>query len=179
MRISALILVVIAVFAVIGILANRSASGNPLATVPYVDLDRFMGDWYVIANIPTFLETGAYNAIESYRLDDDGTIDTVFTFRQGGFDGKLKRYNPRGFVKNPETNAEWGMQFVWPIKADYRVIYLDADYRTTVIGRNRRDYVWVMAREPSIDREEFDSIVRLIEDVGYDTSKLKMVPQQW
>ena len=40
----------------------------------YVDLDRFMGDWYVIANIPTAIETEAYNAIESYRLDDDGTI---------------------------------------------------------------------------------------------------------
>lgn len=37
----------------------------PLATVPAVDLNRFMGDWYVIACIPTFIEKGAHNAIES------------------------------------------------------------------------------------------------------------------
>ena len=37
--------------------------------VKQVDLDRFMGDWYVIANIPTFIEKDAYNAIETYRLE--------------------------------------------------------------------------------------------------------------
>jgi len=59
----------------------------PIRTVPSVDLSRFMGDWYVIAHIPTFVEDEAYNAVESYRLDDDGTIATVFTFRQGSFTG--------------------------------------------------------------------------------------------
>jgi apolipoprotein D and lipocalin family protein len=179
MKVLAAILVVVAIIAVIGVFASRSSSKNPLETVPYVDLDRFMGDWYVIANIPTFIETDAHNAVESYRLADDGTIETVFTFRQGGFDGALKRYTPRGFVLDTKTNAEWGMQFVWPIKADYRVIYLDSDYRTTVVGRNRRDYVWIMAREPSIDGEELDSIVQLIRVAGYDTSNLRMVPQRW
>jgi apolipoprotein D and lipocalin family protein len=42
--------------------------------VPHVDLPRFMGDWYVIANIPTFVEEDAYSAVESYQLDFDGTI---------------------------------------------------------------------------------------------------------
>ena len=40
----------------------------PLAPLPKVDLERFMGDWYVIASIPTFIEKDAYNAVESYRL---------------------------------------------------------------------------------------------------------------
>ena len=43
-----------------------------MQTVDYVDLNRFMGDWYVIANIPTFIEKNATNAIESYELMDDG-----------------------------------------------------------------------------------------------------------
>lgn len=158
---------------------SACSSAPTLPTVDYVDLDRFMGDWYVIANIPTFIETDAYNAVETYRLDNDGSIDTVFTFRKGSYTGKKKRYNPRGFVRNTETNAEWGMQFIWPIKADYRIIYLDADYRITVIGRNKRDYVWLMAREPEIDTAEYDRIVKVIADAGYDTSKLRRVPQQW
>lgn len=179
MKIVWTVLLVVAIAALLGVFAYRSAPAKPLATVNFVDLERFMGDWYVIASIPTFIETEAYNAVESYRLEDDGTIDTVFTFRKGGFDGKLKRYNPRGFVLNTETNAEWGMRFVWPFKADYRVIYLDSDYRLTVVGRNKRDYVWLMAREPSIDAEDFDDLVRLIGQSGYDTSELRRVPQQW
>jgi apolipoprotein D and lipocalin family protein len=158
---------------------GESTALKPLDTVKSVDLDRFMGDWYVIANIPTFIETSAYNAIESYRLDADGTIDTVFTFRDGGFDGEPKRYNPRGFIRNSETNAEWGMRLIWPFKADFRVIYLDTDYRTTLIGRNKRDYVWVMAREPVMDAAEFEHVVQLIGQAGYDTAKLRMVPQRW
>jgi apolipoprotein D and lipocalin family protein len=59
-----------------------ACAGNqaPLATVDQVDLERFMGDWYVIANIPTFLEKGAHNAVENYALNDDGSIATTFTF---------------------------------------------------------------------------------------------------
>ena len=70
-------------------LAACAGSGPEMETVDYVDLERFMGDWYVIANIPTFIEEGAHNAVESYRLDDDGTIATTFTFRNVG-DGVLR-----------------------------------------------------------------------------------------
>jgi len=150
----------------------------PLQTVPEVDLERFMGDWYVIANIPTFLERGAHNAVESYALEADGTIATTFTFRDGAFDGPVRTYHPRGFVSG-ESNAIWGMQFVWPIKADYRIVYLDETYLTTVIGRNQRDYVWIMAREPTIPQERYDEIVGLLDSVGYDVDSIEWVPQQW
>ena len=164
---------------VLAMLASACTTVEPLETVDHVDLDRFMGEWYVIASIPTFIETDAYNAIEAYRLDDDGTIDTVFTFLQGGFDGKSKHYNPRGFIRNSQTNAEWGMQFIWPFKSDYRIIHLDPEYRTTVIGRNKRDYVWIMAREPSIQPAEYDRLVSRVTAAGYDVSELRKVPQQW
>ena len=114
---------------------------KPIHTVNYVDLRRFMGDWYVIANIPTFIETDAFNAIESYRLDKDGTIATTFRFNKGSLDGPLKEYHPRGFIRDTQTNAVWGMQFIWPFKAEYRIVYLNEDYSVTVIGRTKRDYV--------------------------------------
>ena len=34
------------------------------------------------------------------------------------------------------------MQFIWPIRSDYRIVYLDADYRTTVIARRKREVVF-------------------------------------
>ncbi len=159
-----------------GCSANRLP---PIQTVDHVDLQRFMGDWYVIANIPTWVEKGAHNAVESYELAPDGSIKTTFTFRQGSFDGKAKKYQPTGFVVDTESNAIWGMQFVWPIKADYRIVYLTDDYSQTVIGRNKRDYVWIMARTPQIPDEDFDRIMALLDQQGYDTSKVQRVPQRW
>src|SRR5690606_3616610 len=70
----------------------QSGRHPPMPTVDHVDLPRFVGDWYVIANIPTWLERGAHNAVENYALADDGTIATTFTFRAGSFDGPLKTY---------------------------------------------------------------------------------------
>ena len=146
-------------------------------TVPYVDLHRFMGDWYVVASIPTFLEKGAHNAVESYALNSDGSIATRFRFNKDSFDGPVKTYRPTGFVTDRETNARWGMQFIWPIKGDYRIIYLDDDYQLTVIGRAKRDYVWVMSRKPEFSDEDFERTKAFIQGVGYDASKLRRVPQ--
>ncbi len=151
----------------------------PVAPVPQVDLPRFMGDWYVIACIPTAIEKNAFNAVESYQLAADGTIATTFTFRKGAFDGPEKRYRPRGFVRPDSGNALWGMRFVWPFKADFRIAYLAPDYSTTVIARNARDYVWIMARTPTIPEQQYLKLTQFVADLGYDLDTLRQVPQQW
>ena len=161
------------------IMTGCSASLVPLKTADKVDIKRFMGPWYVIACIPTFIETAAYNGIETYRLDPDGSIDTVFTFNKGGFDGPPKRYNPRGFIVDSVNNSTWGMQFIWPIKAEYLITHLNEDYTQTVIGRNKRDYVWIMARTPHLPEVDYQRLVKDLENQGYDISKLRKVPQLW
>jgi apolipoprotein D and lipocalin family protein len=144
-----------------------------------VDLNRFMGDWYVIANIPTRLEVGAHNAVESYRLDKDGSIATTFTYRDGAFDGPEKVMRPRGFVREGTGNAIWGMQFIWPIKAEYLIAYVDPAYSQTIIARSALDYVWIMARTPTLSSGDYAQLERRVRDLGYDMSKLQQVPQRW
>lgn len=153
-------------------------SAPTMNTVDQVDLERFMGDWYVIANIPTFIEEGAHNAVERYELNDDGSIATTFSFRQGGFDGERKTYTPKGFVVS-DNNAEWKMQFLWPFKSEYLVVYLDDSYQHTIIGRSKRDYIWLMARTPRISEAHYQAMLQRADELGYDTEKIQPVPQQW
>ena len=169
----------LAALATLALAGCGSVPRPPVPLVDHVDLGRFMGDWYGIACIPTWIERDAWNAVESYRLDPDGTIATTFTYRKGGFDGPGKRYTPRGYVVDRTSNAVWGMQFVWPIKADYRISYLSTDYGTTVIAREARDYVWIMARTPEIGDADYARLVAFVGEMGYDTSKLRKVPQRW
>ena len=160
----------------IGCTSNQMFVGSspaPMPVVDYVDLDRFMGDWYVIATIPTFLESDAYNPIETYQRDNDGSIATTFTFNKGSLSGPTKIYRPRGFIKDKRTNAIWGMQFVWPIKADYRIVYLDDNYQQTIIGRTSRDYVWIMARTPTIYQQDYSNLVARVDSLGYDLDDLQ------
>ena len=69
------------------------------------------------------------------------------------------------------------MQFVWPIKAEYVIVDLAPDYSRTIIGRSKRDYVWLMARTPSLPKEQLEAAIARIQALGYDTTKLRMVPQ--
>ncbi|MBL8013239.1 MAG: lipocalin family protein [Candidatus Omnitrophica bacterium] len=149
-----------------------------LETVQGVDLNRFMGKWYVIAAIPVFIEAKAYNETEEYSLLPDGSINTVLTFNQGSNDGPVKRYNPRGFVRDAVHNSTWAMQFIWPIKAEYLIIGLSEDYQRTVIGRNKRDYVWLMARTSSIPEEDYARFLADVARWGYDVAKIRKVPHQ-
>jgi lipocalin len=36
-----------------------------------------------------------------------------------------------------------------------------------------------MARTPTISDLDYEQLVSLVESIGYDTSKLQRVPQQW
>lgn len=154
------------------------ATGNPtIPPVDYVDLPRFMGDWYVIAHIPSRREREAYDAVENYRLDDDGRIRTTYRQRVGGFDAPVETMTPLGTVIEGTGNAVWGMQFIWPIQAEYVIVDVAPDYSRTIIGRSKRDYVWLMAREPRLPEAELQAAIARIAALGYDTSDLRMVPQ--
>jgi apolipoprotein D and lipocalin family protein len=148
-----------------------------------VDLARFMGDWYVIGfmpiAIPFFSEEGAHNGVESYRLTDQGVIETTYTFREGSFDGPEKRFTPKGWVHDEETNAEWRMQFLWPFKAAYLIVYLDQDYQKTIIGVPDRNNVWIMSRDPQMSDADYQEMLDYAANLGYDTEKVQRVPQEW
>ncbi|MEO5881358.1 MAG: lipocalin family protein [Caldimonas sp.] len=148
----------------------------PLEMATQVDIPRFMGDWYVIASIPTFIEKGAHAAKESYRLEADGSIATTFAFRADSFDGAVREYRSRGFVLGG-NGAVWGQQYVWPIRADYRISYVADDYSATVVTREKRDYVWIMARTPRLPEAELQRLIEFVGRQGYDTSRLQRVPQ--
>src|SRR5580658_5236186 len=80
----------------------------PLTPVSHVDLPRYMGDWYVIANIPYFAEKDCFDSIESYALRSDGDMDNWFTCRKKSFDAPMKRLvNARAKVKDKTSNALW------------------------------------------------------------------------
>jgi apolipoprotein D and lipocalin family protein len=158
------------------ITACTSMPKESISTSPHVDLPRFMGRWYVIASIPTFVERKAFGASESYAQNPDGTIATTFTFHQGSLDGPVKTMKPKAFLQSP-SNATWAMQFLWPFKAEYLIAYVDPDYSETIIARNKRDYVWIMARTPQLTPERYQHLVDAVGVLGYDLSKLRRVPQ--
>lgn len=170
--------VVAVLLGVVLVATSCSTPARPSISVaePF-ELERFMGEWYVLASIPTFLEKNAYNATETYEMGEPGEVLTTFTFNRGALDGPERTLTPKAFVRE-EKPAAWDMQFIWPFKAEYLVAYRDRDYQTTIVARSKRDFVWIMARRPDVAPEVYADLVSRVEALGYDTSKLRKVPHE-
>lgn len=160
-------------------LGGCASNQPPLPTPDHVDLDRFMGRWFVHGYTPILVDKEAHNAIEHYRLDENEKIQTTYQFRDGGFDSELKTYTPVGWVHDDSTNAEWRMQFLWPFRSEYIILHVNADYKETIIAHPSREYAWIMSRQPEIDEADYERLTKMLEAVGYDLEVVQRLPQDW
>ena len=159
--------------------AAGCAAQAPITPVAHVDLQRYAGDWYVIASIPTRQERNAVNGVESYVLQPDGSMQTTFRYHVDTPSGEAKTMHAMGYVRPGTGNAVWGVQFVWPLKAEYIIAWLDPDYRMVIVARSKRDYVWIMARTPTIPDGQYQLLASRVAALGYDIRQLRRMPQQW
>lgn len=149
----------------------------PVHTVARVDLNRYMGSWFVIANIPYFLEQGKVATYDSYSMRPDGRMNNVFTFRKKNFSAPEKSWHGVAWVVDKESNAEWKVRFIWPLASTYLVLELDPDYRWAVVATPGHKLLWVLARERSLDEKTYAEILRRIQAQGYDVNRIVKVPQ--
>ena len=170
-------LVVAGLCLLLSVAGCQSANLPELPLAEDVDLERFSGDWYVLGGALTPFEDDAHDAVERYRHVPPDVMETTFEFRRGGPDGELKVYTPNARVRPGTGNAVWGMQFVWPLRMDYRIVRIDGDYELTIVGRRARDFVWVMARSPEIDDAAWAEIVDYLVGIGYAREEIRRVPQ--
>ena len=142
-----------------------------------VDLERFMGEWYVISYMPWFAERGHVNTMDIYRLRPDGKIDVTYAFRRGRLDAPRREWKARARVFDRESNAHWKIQFVWPFAADFLILDVAEDYRYAVIGEPTRRLVWIMSRRPQMAAADYAAVVGRLKEQGYEVSRLEKVLQ--
>jgi len=157
--------------------ASSSKPAPNLTTVAQLDLQRYMGDWHVIANIPYVLEKGKVATTDRYRLRDDGKIETTFLFRKEKLDAPEKQWGGVSWVVDQTTNAEWRVQFIWPLRAAYRVLELDADYRWAVVSSGDGALIWILSRERKMDDATYAMIVAKVRSRRLPADKLVKVLQ--
>jgi apolipoprotein D and lipocalin family protein len=112
-------------------------------------------------------------------MQPDGTVSTAFRFRNGAFDSPIRTIHSTGYVKDGTGNAVWDVQIFWPIKAQYIVAYLKDDYSQTIVARDARDYVWIMARTPTVPQADYEALTSRVVALGYPSASIRKVPQAW
>lgn len=150
------------------------ADDKPLDLVESVDLQRYQGLWYEIARLPNeFQDQCAANVTAEYTLMDNGRVRVVncCLLADGEVDGA------EGVARRPDPNREAALKvrfaprwlswlpLVW---GDYQIMALSEDYSSVLIGAPSREYLWILAREPSLPQETVNALMAEAERQGFD-----------
>ena len=146
------------------------------ATTSPVDLERFMGTWYVVANVPYFFENGKLATRDVYRLRPDGRIDNDFVFKKA-FDEPDRTWNGVSTVVEGSGGREWKVQFIWPFSTRMQVLDVAPDYSTALLATPDRKLAWIFSREPVMDDATLAGLATRIAAHGVDRTALRRVPQ--
>mmetsp|Transcript_16622 Transcript_16622/g.43648 ORF Transcript_16622/g.43648 Transcript_16622/m.43648 type:complete len:196 (+) Transcript_16622:1-588(+) len=150
-----------------------------------IDIERFMGRWYVQAAVPTVLDRGACNAIEDYSWNpQDGCIDVTFTMRKGSTDAPMQTILQRATIATPETNTRWSLNpkvgpFYVPLALPYLVVDCAPDYSSTIIGLPDRSILYIMARSAEVDEEVLDGLIRKSVECGYEANRIERITHDY
>jgi apolipoprotein D and lipocalin family protein len=148
-----------------------------LILAPDVDLDRYVGRWYVIAHIPYWAERGVVGSFDEYARRPDGSLSNVFNGHDKSLDARLDRTVGHAEIVPGTGNARWRVSFIWPIYVSYLILYVDPDYRYALIGYPDRALGWVLSRDPMIDDTTYRGLLDRFAAEGYDVSQFRRVPQ--
>lgn len=148
----------------------------PPQSVSHVDIDAFMGRWYVIATTPGIRHRQSHDALKDLQQLDDGTIEIKSYQRSGEPDAEWILHEGTARIRNIRTNAEWEITYNWPLRHDYRILHVSDSYDLTILGDDKRNNVRLLAREPHIADHRYSDMMMQIQSAGYDISKVRRVP---
>ena len=158
------------------IFASFLKGADTMKTVEFVDLEKFMGKWFVIALVPNMIEKGATNSSDTYALNNDGTIDITYDAIK---DGKERQIKQKGTVIDKSSNAEWTIQmrkpFVPFMKFPFKIVYVDENYEYMAVGYPKNTMGWIMGRSSQISSEDYDKIMSSLIDLGYTKDQFEFV----
>lgn len=149
-----------------------------LKTVEHVDVERYMGTWYEIAKFPQRFENGLVGVTATYTLLPNGKVRVLNSGHEGSFGGKLRTARGKAWIIDAKTNAKLKVSFFWPFAGNYWILELGKDYEYAVVGDPSRKYLWILSRTPQMDGTDYDGLLKRLQDMGFDISKLEKNPQK-
>ncbi|ACD19898.1 lipocalin family protein [Paraburkholderia phytofirmans] len=144
---------------------------------PPIDLERYMGKWYVIAETPFLSEHDYVGSYDEWTLRADGKIDDKYLGRRHSFDQPATGSQFVAKVMPGTGGTTWRVGLIWPFEVVVVTAYVDAGYRYTIRCMADGNMVWVLARNPTIDEAAYSDMLDRLEGMGFNVDRVRRVPQ--
>lgn len=158
--------------------ADPETSQSACVAAPPIDLARYMGRWYVIADTPFLSEQDYVGSYDEWTQRGDGRIDDRYLGRRHGFDQPVTGSH---FVARvmPETgNTKWRVELIWPFEVVVVTAYVDPDYRYTIRCMADGNMMWLLSRTPAMDDATYADMRARIGRMGFHLDRVQRVPQR-
>lgn len=159
--------------------SSASYSDQPLPTVSYVDLNKYLGSWFEIAKIPNRFQKNCLGSKATYSLNKDATIK-VFNECQLA-NGKVDSVTGKAKVADKNTNAKLKVTFVpffgFLFAADYWILDLDKNYEYVLVGNKSRKYLWILSRTPVLNNLIYYKLLIKAKILGFDIDQIQKTPE--
>lgn len=141
------------------------------AVVKNFNPTKYLGKWHEIARYNSFFEPeNVFNATAEYSQNEDGTIRVVNTsFSDTGKDSVK---GSARVVPSPTGEGKLKVSFFPGVEGDYWIIALDSGYNISLVSTPKRDFLWILSREPKMHLSVICTILKILECIGFDTTKL-------
>ena len=162
--------------------AAAAQTPPPVRAVPFVDLDRYAGDWFEIARFPNRFQRQCVGDVRAtYARRADGRVDVINRCRTAEGDtearGVARIVDERTFAKLKVRFAPTWLSWLPMVWGDYWIIGLAPDYSWAVVGDPGRDYLWILARAPHLDDDSIAVARAAARDNGFDVDRLVSTSQ--
>jgi apolipoprotein D and lipocalin family protein len=160
--------------AVIAVFMNH-AMAQKFTPVGNFSLEKYLGTWYEIARMPFRYEKGLSSITATYSLRDDGKVSV----ENRGIKADGKESVARGRAKFASSRDAGHLRvafFLW-FYADYIITDLDSTYQWAMVTSPPK-YFWILSRTPRLDSAVVSRLVGRAAELGYDTSKVILTPQE-
>jgi len=160
---------------------NGCATVSPPETVPFVDVERYMGTWYEIASFPTFFNRGLVNTTATYEIIGENKV-SVFNRANKGAGGPETSIEGTARVVDRESNAKLSVSFspIFPrlFAGQYWIVALDDEgYTWAVVTDSRKRTLFILSRTPDMDEALYDEIVEDLSGRDFAVENLNRTPQ--
>jgi len=145
-----------------------------------IDIQKFMGRWFIVGSISSFLDKNSSNGSEEYAWnEEEQRIDVTFTYMSGNL--KTRHATSQTAKPGNENQTAWDLSFklgAFPVKNAYIIIACNTkDYSTCVVGDPGRNVLYLMARTPEVDAITYETMKLEAEAAGYDRFNIAAQPQ--
>ncbi|MCE7915275.1 MAG: lipocalin [Nitrosomonas sp. PRO4] len=154
--------------------------GTPKSVQPVTDfnLDRYLGKWYEIARLDHSFERGLSQVTAEYSVRDDGGV-SVLNRGFSASDSKWKEAVGKAYFVNSDSEGYLKVSFFGPFYGSYVIFELDHEnYQYAFVSGPSLNYLWLLAREPSVEQEVIERFVEMSKARGFDTEGLIFTQQK-